>query len=490
VTTDIDGGEPALRRHLHVLRQRKWLVAQALVVGALGAVLVTLRQQPQYRATASVLLRGVETGGATAASPEREAQTAADLASMPIVVQAALQRVPQARMTIASFLAHAHAAPRPDSDILDFRVTDPIPQRAVALATAYARSFIAVREAIQRRTDNAALQRAATSSGAAARRVAAVAPDLAGTVLVRKARAATRVEPRPVRNIAVGLLLGLFAGIGLAYVREMLNTHVRDVGEVTSLLRLPLLGVARGESQRGRHELVLQSEPIGRNAESFRILRANVEFANVDRHAQVLLAAGAADGEGRSTTIANLGLAFALAGRNVIVADLDLRHPSLHRLFGVEGRCGLSDVALGHVPLEAALAPIPLRPVLEAGASAGSLRVLPSGPTPTESGEFVASRAVQTLLTDLREHADLILLDAPPLLRVGDALTLSTVADALLVVVNVELATRSMLHELRRVLDACPTPRLGLVATGVARVRGEPYGGYYAAPEPVIERVA
>jgi succinoglycan biosynthesis transport protein ExoP len=489
VTTDIDGGEPALRRHLHVLRQRKWLIAQALVVGALAAALFTLRQQPQYRATASVLLGSVEAGGATTASPERESRTAADLASMPIVVQAALQRVPRARMTIASFLARAHASPRPDSDILDFKVTDPIRQRAVALATAYARSFIAVRQAIQDRSDNAVLRRAATSSATAARGAAA-APDLAGTVLVRKAGAATRVEPRPVRNIAVGLLLGLFAGVGLAYLREMLNTHLRDVGEVTSVLRLPLLGIARGESQRGRHELVLQSEPIGRDAESFRILRANVEFANVDRHAQVLLSAGAVDGEGRSTTIANLGLAFALAGRNVLLADLDLRHPSLHRLFGLEGRCGLSDVALGHVPLEAALAPIPLRPVLEAGASAGSLRVLPSGPTPTESGEFVASRAVQTLVSDLREHADLILLDAPPLLRVGDALTLSAVADALLVVVNVELATRSMLHELRRVLDACPTPRLGLVATGVARVRGEPYGGYYAAPEPVIERVA
>jgi polysaccharide biosynthesis transport protein len=475
--------EPRLRRHLRILRH-KWFVIQALVVAVLVAMLVTVRQQPHYRATASVLLSTEVSADAGSTPPDRAARTAADLASMPIVAHAALRQVPRARMGVAQFLARADATPRSDSDILDFHVTDPVPARAVALATAYARSFIAVRGRLQDGTAPAALGRAAANSGPPLT-VAANGSSIPEGVLVRAATSAARVEPRPIRNVALAVVLGLFGGIGLAYLWELLNTQVRDLEEVTRLLRLPLLGVASSEAHRRHPDLVLQQEPYGRAAESFRILRVNIDFANVDRRASVVLMTGAVDGEGRSTTIANLALAFALAGRDVILADLHLRHPSLHHLFGLEGLCGLSDVALGHVPLDDALAEIPLRTRTgtELGSADGSLRVLPTGPTPSDSGEFVASRTVHDLVAELRGHADLVLVDAPPLLSVGDALTLSSAADALIAVVNLDIATRPMLHELRRVLDACPTPVLGVAATGASAQRREAYGGYYA-PRP------
>jgi Mrp family chromosome partitioning ATPase/capsular polysaccharide biosynthesis protein len=469
---------------------------QTVAVATFASVLVTLHQQPQYRGTASVLLSGGGTGtsgGDSGAAADRQARTAADLAAMPIVARAAIRRVPGADTTVHRFLERARAAARPDADFVDFSVVDASPDRAAALATAYARSFIKVQDELRTRAaaaSEARLRKGASSRGAD--ETAAVQDLVRGAegpapVLVRSGDPAHRVEPRPIRNVSFGVVAGLLVGMGLVYLWEMLNTRVREVDEAARSLRRPLLGVARIGRNRGSGGLVLLTEPRAASAESFRIVRANFDFANVDHGAQVVLFTGAVDGEGRSTTVANLALAHALAGSDVILADLHLRHPGLHELFGLQGFTGLTDVAVGHVPLDAALAPISLRQGgVEVGGTqpSGSLRVLPSGPTPLDSGEFVATRAVRTLIEQLREHAGLVFIDAPPLLPVGDALTLSSVADALIVVVNLDLATRPMLKELARILDVCPTPTLGFIATGSKPESPGEYGYYADRPAP------
>jgi non-specific protein-tyrosine kinase len=455
--------DASLRAFLRVLRRRKWIVLQAAIFVPLIAALLTLRQQPQYQAAASVLLAdappaaGTEGSGALS-PPDRRAQTEADLARMPSVAAATLASVPRTGLTVGAFLDHSSVTPRTNSDILDFRVTDTSPGRARALTTAYARRFIDARR-----------------SGARAE-----------ALVVREAGAAERTQPQPLRMIALGVVLGLLLGIAAAFLWNALDTNVRDVREVGDLLGLPLLGSVREAGRRSRGSgVVMLDDPHGPEAEAFRILRANLEFANIDRSARVVMVTGAVDGEGRSLTAANLAIAVALAGRRVVLVDLDLRHPSVHRLFALEGRAGLTDVALGHAALEDALAPIavsspdPVAPTNGASQAAGALVVLPSGPTPIDSGEFVGTQAVAQLLESLRAQADLVVLDAPPLLPVGDARTLSTVADAMLVVTNLELVRRPMLRELARVLASLPTRVLGFVATGVAADRHDAYGGYY-----------
>jgi len=228
------------------------------------------------------------------------------------------------------------------------------------------------------------------------------------------------------------------------------------------------------------------AEPLDGDAEAFRILRANVEFASVDTNTPALMVTGAIDGEGRSTTAANLALAAALAGRNVVLVDLDLRHPSLDRLFRLEGQPGLTDVALGHVALEDALVPIEIHPRSRSRSSdrdedvAGRLRVLTSGPAPPDSGEFVASRAVEEIVAELRRRSEMLIVDSPPLLPVGDARTLSRLMDRLIVVLDTSIARRSLIQELRRVLDALPAPALGFVATGTGFAANERYRGVTA----------
>jgi Mrp family chromosome partitioning ATPase len=501
----------ALQQYLRTLRRRKWIVLQALILTPLAAAFFSLRQQPQYQATASVLLgdetvASVLSGSGDSASADRIAQTQADVARTPEVLRRAIAHVKGAAdMTVDDLLKRSSVSPRTNSDVLDFRVTDESASRAEALATSYAQQFVVFRgrltlnaleraqAQVQRRIDELKARGAGAATLAALEKrahdlLSAEASSGSQSLLLRPATEADRVQPHPVRNIVLGVMLGIALGVGLAALWDALDTRVRSVAEIRELLTLPLLGRVRTPSRRGTGELVMQADPYGREAEAFRILRANLDFANVDRSARVIMLTGAVDGEGRSTTAANLAVACALAGRKVVLADLDLRHPSIGRFFALDGRPGLTDVALGHVDLKDALAPIALRasPERDPGTTLerpldprGSLEVLPAGPAPLDSGEFVGSRAVQDVLEALEQRVDLVLVDAPPLLPVGDARTLSGTVHALVVVTNLEFANRPMLEELRRVLDACPTRVLGFVATGVDEAQDDHYGGFY-----------
>jgi non-specific protein-tyrosine kinase len=198
----------------------------------------------------------------------------------------------------------------------------------------------------------------------------------------------------------------------------------------------------------------------------------------------------AGEQEGKSTTIANLAVALARSGRHVVLVDLDLRRPYLNRFFELGGP-GITQVALGQVSLDDALEtvaitePSPGRPYTKphvngngngngARRATGLLEVLPSGPIPPDPGEFVGTEALTEILEQLRERADVVLVDAPPMLHVGDAITLSSKVDAIVVVTRIKTLRRQMLGELARQLSTVPTRVVGYIATGGAP--GESYG--------------
>jgi non-specific protein-tyrosine kinase len=488
-----------------LLARRKWIVLQAVMVVLAAAVFLSLRAEPRYQATASVLVPAEWrlTSEASPSSPrDRIAQTEADLARVPAVASRALKRVRGSDLTKKEFLERSSVATRDNSDLIDFRVADPSPERAKALATEYARQFtvyrrqlevttlLRARRQLERRVDEVRSwgDGTATSSLASRIRDLTVREALAGSaaILVRPATNAEQVQPRPLRALVIGLLIGIALGVAAALLWDALDKRVRQVEEVGKHLGLPLLGRVRPPPRRVRKkgELVTRTEPHGPEAEAIRILRANLEFANVDEAAEVVMVTGAVDGDGTSTTVANLAVAFAHAGRDVVLADLNLRHPLLERMFRLEGRPGLTDVALGHVELDDALVPVSIRDPADHSLDnrieqAGLLEVLPSGPVPLDSGEFVGSRAVAEVIQKLRYRSDLVLVDAPPLLPVGDARIMSGLVDALVLVTNLDLIRLPMLRELRRVVEACPTRVLGFVVTGVDEGNDDLYGGYY-----------
>jgi len=179
---------------------------------------------------------------------------------------------------------------------------------------------------------------------------------------------------------------------------------------------------------------------------------------------------------------------MARAGKNVVLVDLDLRRPYVARFFDFGRKPGLTDVALGYAELEDAILSVALstsesapRPDNGNGANGhrevgAFLDVIASGPVPPDGGDFVGSRPVAEIIDRLRDSYDVVLIDAPPLLGVGDAMALSARVDALLVVTRLKSLKRPTLNELARVLDSLPAAKLGFVVTGVEEGDAHAYG--------------
>ena len=186
---------------------------------------------------------------------------------------------------------------------------------------------------------------------------------LAGnTTVLRPADGAEQTQPRPRRDATLAVLFGLVLGLALAFLAEALDRHVRSEHEVGDALGRPLLARLQKPPRRLRKadELVMLEEPSSIQAEAFRKLRTSLEFVTPDREVRTIMVTSAGAQEGKSTTIANLAVALARANKRVVLVDLDLRAPFISRLFRINGRPGITDVAVERATLAQALRPIAL----------------------------------------------------------------------------------------------------------------------------------
>jgi Mrp family chromosome partitioning ATPase/capsular polysaccharide biosynthesis protein len=520
----------SLQDYLRILRRRKWVVLIAAILAPAAAVLISMRQAPAYEASADVLLRHENLAGSVTGifdtsvreDPARISETQANLASTPAVAERALSLAGLTDITADDALNATSVSANPDADVLTFTVRDGDPSVAEQLATAYAQAYTQYRQeldtgAIVKAREEAEARIAeletAGQEGSPLHQSLVDKVELLSTLetlqtqnafVIREAETAEQVEPKPVRNGLLAAALGIVLGIGLAFLWETLDTRVRSAGEIQRVLGLPLLGRIP-EPPRvfgSENRLVTLGAPRGPQAEAFRVLRTNLEFVNLDRHARTIMITSAVPGEGKSTTAANLAVALARAGRQVALVDLDLRRPSLHLFLDRNREPGLTDVVLGRVPLEEALVRINLTTTAPFNGPEGSnggrslssagLEFLPVGPVPPNAGEFVSTARIGEILEELRDLADVVLIDTPPLLGVGDALTVSARVDGLILVSRLKTLRRPVLQELHRVLDASPAAKLGFVLAGAEG--DEDYGdsGYYhyaARPRGETERV-
>jgi Mrp family chromosome partitioning ATPase/capsular polysaccharide biosynthesis protein len=515
-------GAATLRDYLHVVRRRKWIILLAAIVVPVTAGALASRQAVTYQASADVLLSRQNLAATLAGTPDPNAglssteivQTQAELARVPLIADRVLRRVQLRSRSAPAFLAQSSVAPRDNTDILSFTVTDSDPGLVVRLANAYALEYTIYRRGLDTAsiTDArrliahqiAMLRAQGTTSGTVYDSLVEKSQQLrtmaalqgSNATVVRPADGATRLGPHTKRDAVLGLILGLGLGIGLAFLRDGLDTRVRSAHEIGERLGLPLLGriPAPPRKLRNAGRLVMIDAPVTPEAEAFRMLRTSIELATFERDISTLMVTSAVEQEGKSTTAANLAIAIARGGLDVTLVDLDLRSPYLERFFTpIRGRSGVTEVALGHKRLADALFSVPLA-LPDVGSrngngngngngaalTAGKLDVLFAGHLPPDPGEFVSTDALRALLEQLRERSDVVIVDAPPMLHVGDAMALSPRVDALLVVTRIDTVRVPMLGELRRMLDATPVPKLGFIVTG-AQVEDGYADSYYAS---------
>jgi len=529
-----------LAQYQAILRRRKWIIIGVPLIAAVIAYFVSARQSPLYQAKSTVYIRTADPvssfGGVNPyfGDPTRLLNDQAKLATSPEVASRAVEKAGVPGTSPGAFLGAASASPQTEADLLDLSVSYRTPQDATKLASAYAEEFVRYTNEVDTASVQAALRkvqatinrlRAHNETGtntyddalSTRDRLQAFGSIVANRAKVQSlANGAAQVRPQPKRNALIGALLGAFLGIGLAFLYEALDRRVRSEEDIEAVLGVPLLGRIPRPTRRLRknNQLVMLADPQSIHAQTYRRLRTSLEFVNLERRAGVIMLTSALPQEGKSTTVANLAIALARAGRSVALVDLDLRRPILHTFFRTGNDNGLTDVVVHRTRLRHALravalpnvgrlAPSPTngRPPSNPGTNNGRtqvecmLNVLPAGSIPPAADEFLENAGVGEVLDDLRNDFGVILLDTPPLLVVGDVMALSPKVDGIVIVTRLGIHRRQ-LEELARQLGTCRAPVLGFILTGAPHGDSYSYGygydtrGYkaYQEREPEVER--
>ncbi len=312
----------------------------------------------------------------------------------------------------------------------------------------------------------------------------------------------TPISPKPLRDGAIGVLVGLLLGIGISLLREQMSGRLRSPEEVEQVTHLPLLAVLPYDDRSARgNDLATVDQPLGPLSEAIRSLRTSIQFLGAERPVRVIVITSSVPGEGKSLVAANLAVVCAEAGYSTHLVSGDLRRSSLSPWFGVpENAPGLSDLVARLTPPAGASGPngasadpaVPLsRHHTEGGPSLidvlvrspiSNLDVLPSGRVPPNPTELLGSRRMAKLLGELASSADIIIIDTPPLLPVTDAAILAAAADGVVFVTALGDTHRAAVARSKTILEASGVRILGVVVNKAPRSGGgyyNAYSGYY-----------
>lgn len=259
-------------------------------------------------------------------------------------------------------------------------------------------------------------------------------------------------RPRIPLNLALGALVGLVFGVGLAFFIEYLDTSVKTMEDVENLLGVPVLAIIpQGVG-------VLHREPgDSPDAEAYRILRTNIEFNRKNPQANTISLVSGGPGEGKSTTMANLAYICAQGGYSTLIVDADLRRPVQHELFDIANKRGLTNYLTTEMQLEEVIVPTAVE----------NLSVLPSGVLPSDAVGILNSQRMSDMIAELKLRYDIVFFDSPPMLGVSDASVIASEVDQTIIVVQHRRFPRAMLTRVKQAILGVGGTLLGVVLNNV-----------------------
>ena len=392
-----------------MLRARWVTVCVTALFVSLDALAFTLTATPQYQASTRLFV-STSSGssiqdlyGGNRLSQERLLSYVELITSSTLAQRTADHR--NLDISAYSLRAKVGAKAQKGTVLINVSVLDVSPTRARDLANAVSDEFVLLAAEFDRSPDGSAL------------------PD-ARIVVEQRASVPTKpVAPNKRRNLLYGLAAGIALGMGLALVRELMDNTVKDRETLEALTGVGLVGSIPLARELRNSQVVSFEGDSSSAAESFRQLRTNLQFLNVDNPPRVIVVTSASPGEGKSTTGINIALALAEAEHNVVLVDGDLRRPAIHKCLDLVGSAGFSTVLSGAATL----------PEVLQETKFPNLTVLTSGACPPNPSELLGSRAAENAMNELRERFDFVIIDSSPLLAVTDSSILSANSDGALV---------------------------------------------------------
>lgn len=512
-TRDLD-----LRGYVTVLRRRKWVVVLVAALDVVIGLAFSLSTTPRYRASAEVLIA------------PRRSETLFSSASGQLVQETSRYVATEIRVLTSEFVrdaatqdlgyrARVTARGSRDDNVVTVSAEHVNPRRAAETVNTYVDAYIEYRRettvadslkaqaVIQKQVDekqkelealDAALaeapapQRDALSAAQAGERASLVSQQGlfdsqidqlqigAGLnsgeaqLLTAASVPSSPFEPNPLSTAALSLFLGVVLGIGIAFLIDYLDDSLRTKDDLErSTSGLPVLGLiplTPGWRDAKRAQTITIAAPTSVSAEAYRSLRTSIQFLGLDSPVRTLQITSPSSSEGKTTTVANLCVALATAGQRVIVVDCDLRRSRVHEFFGLTNDVGFTSVLLGDAPLSEALQAVP---------GVAGLRVLASGPRPPNPSELLSGARTIEVLLALQMHADVVVIDSPPVLPVSDALVLGARVNATLLVAHARRTNRRAVTRALELLHQVDAPVIGTVLNGAAADDGYGYGNGY-----------
>ena len=273
----------------------------------------------------------------------------------------------------------------------------------------------------------------------------------------------SRYRPKPKINILLGLFSGLLLGLGFAFLREALDQSIKSPEDLERMTGLPVLGeVPRVNKSSVKKQLALLSAKMPQSpvAEAYRILATNLRFMAGSEDERVLLITSAFPQEGKSVTATNLACSYAQMGLKVLLVDADIRKASLHKKLNISNKLGLSNYLKGEVDLVGITQPVKEIP---------GLYTITAGDYDTDPVSLLSHERMSYLTTQGASIFDFVIIDSPPVVGFADALVLSSLASATLLVTQEETMDAKTVQHVLRQLSRVKNNVLGFLLVNVKK---------------------
>lgn len=440
-----------LRQFLGILRGRWKFIITTLVIGTIATIGLVLSMSPVYSSSARVFVSTPVNGQsdpytATVFVAQRIASYA-DLATDPTVLQKVIDRL-GLNETREELAKNISAEVVPQTLILQITAKAENPQLAQDIAAAEGEEIVDLVAAVEKPSDTN------------------LSPAIVARVTGKASFNASPVAPNVPLNIIVGMLLSAFIGVAGAVLRDLLDTTIKTRKDVEEATGHAVMATLPYDTSVKKSPLI--SDDSGSLSEAFKVLRTNLQFANLDASRQVILVSSALPDEGKTLVATNLAVSMAKSGRAVLVIDADMRNPNVAGVLGLENSVGVITVLLGRSSFEHAIQEHP-----------SGVHFMGTGPRPPNPAEVLDTQSMRDLIVQARLHYDVVIIDAPPLLPVADAAILITEVDGALLLARYGSTAREQLRLAVSRIEVVGGRLFGTVLNRVPRRAGTDGYGYY-----------
>lgn len=275
----------------------------------------------------------------------------------------------------------------------------------------------------------------------------------------------TPIQPQPLKSGALAAVVGFMVAAGAVFLVAYLQDEIRDPSEISRRWGVPVIGVITNFAA-SQEPLITMSKPRMPVSEAFRSLRTNLQFSGIEAPLKTLLVTSASPSDGKSSVAANLATVVAQSDKDVVIVDCDMRRPTMHKLFKLSNRLGLSDYFIR--------TPDKMTGVVKKTA-VNNLNLITSGSLPPNPSELLASNKMQDVIKLLAKHFDMVILDSPPLLAVTDALILAKSVDGVILVIDPKKTKRGAIQQAVEQLQRLDARLLGIVLNNIKVQRSSYY---------------